>query len=130
MLELFQRRDVALPQRHVALLLDAQALLVPIACEHGFAVEKLAEARIVEPHAFIVAMRHDVQQRLQRRAGGFDAAVLEIVQRHAPLRFHDGVHARGEQFQALLFRPQHLFGENGVGRLEKPAEEAVDESTR
>ncbi len=30
--------------------------------------------------------------------------------------------------EALLFRPQHLFGEHGVGRFEKAAEETVDES--
>ena len=49
LLELFQSRDVAMPERHVALLLYAKALLVPVACQHRFAVEKLAEARIVEP---------------------------------------------------------------------------------
>ncbi len=87
---------MAVPQRDVALLLHAQALLVPVAREHRFAVEEPAEARIVQSHSFVRAVRHDVQQRLQRRARRLDAAVLEIVQRDAALRFHDGVHARGE----------------------------------
>ena len=96
LLKLFQICDVAMPEGCVALLLYAQTLCVPVAREHGLAIEKLAEARIVEAHSIAGAMGHDVKQRLQRRAGRVHAAVLKIVQRDAPLRIHDGIHARGE----------------------------------
>ena len=46
--KLLQRCKMPLPKRYVALLLDAQALLVPVARQHRFAVEKPAEARIVQ----------------------------------------------------------------------------------
>ena len=118
---------MTLPQRHIALLLDTQALLIPVAGEHGFSQEQRAEFRLVDSHSLIVAMRHDMQQRLQRRAGRFHAAVLEIVQRHAALRLHDGIDAGGEELQALLFRPQHFLGEHRAGRFENAAQEAVHE---
>ena len=120
---------MALPQRDVALLLAAKPLPIPTLSSTASRSKSPRNSRIVQAHAFIFALGHDVQKRFQRRTRGFDAAVLEIVQRHAPLRLDDGVHAGGKQFEALLFRPQHFLGENHVRRFEKPAEETVDKQS-
>jgi len=85
-----------MPQRRVALLFYAKAFLVPVAREHRLALKELPEPCVVEPHSFIGSLRHDMQQRFERRARGGNAAVLKIIQRHAALGFHDGVHSRGK----------------------------------
>ena len=75
-----------------------------------------------------VTVRHDVQQRLQRRAGQLDAAVVEINFGHALLRGDDIVHAIRENGQVLQFRAQHFLGEDGVRMIEDAAEEGADET--
>ncbi len=67
----------------VARLLDAQALLVPVAREQRFAREERAHLRVAGVLTLEVAVRHDVEQRAQRRARVLDAAVLEVGERHA-----------------------------------------------
>ena len=95
--------------------------------EHGFAHGTAREFREPPLPSLIVAVRHDVQQRLERRTSRLHAAVFKVLKRHAPLRLHDGVDAGREQFQVLLLRPQHLAGEDGAGRFEDAAEEMIHE---
>src|SRR5579863_9168841 len=53
-----------------------------------------------------------MQQRLERWTSRFHAAVLEALERHTLLRLHDGIDSRREKLQIMLFRPQHLAGED------------------
>ena len=128
--ECLQRRDMPAPQRDVALLLHPQAFVVPLTFQHVLAREHRAQLRVLHAHALVHAVRHDVQQRLQRRAGRLHAAVFEVIQGHAALRFDDRVHAGGERCRVLLLRAQHLFGEHAVRRLEQAAQELVREQRR
>ncbi len=57
-----------------------------------------------------------MKQGTERRTGGLDAAVLEVVQRDAALGGGDVVDAIDEILHRLLFRPQHFRSENAVGR--------------
>ena len=70
------------------------------------------------PLPSILPVRHDVQQRLQRRARRLHTAVLEVLQRHPRLRFHNRIHARGELHDVLLLRTQHLLREHRRRRFE------------
>ena len=121
---------MAIPQYDVALLLDAQPFAVPIAREQRLAPEKRAEGRRVQIHSLVAAVSHDVQQRLERWACGFDAAVLEIIQRDAPLRLDDCVDSGGEQLDALFFRPQQFLGEHGIRSFKNAAEVAIHKKRR
>ena len=49
----------------------------------------------------VLAVGHDVQQRLERRAGVVDGAVGEVRLRHPLLRLDDVVHAVGEHGRVL-----------------------------
>ena len=86
--EIFHVLNVARPQRGVARLFRAEALGVPAAREHRVAGEERADVRMTDVFAVEVAFGHDVQQGFQRRAGGVDAAVVEIIFRHALVRRH------------------------------------------
>src|SRR5690606_22687955 len=85
--ELLERPDVPSPERDVAFLLHAQPLPIPVAREHGLALEQLADLGMVHVLPLVVPVRHDVEQRAKRRARIVDAAVLEVRERDLPLRF-------------------------------------------
>ena len=52
--------------------------IVPIATDHGLAGEEAADVGMVEVFPFPVAVGHDVEEGLERRAGQLDRAVLEV----------------------------------------------------
>jgi hypothetical protein len=70
---------------------------------------------------------HDVQQGFERRAGHFDAAIVEVMFRNALLGADDVVHAVGKDIHVLQFGFQHVLGEDDVRVIEEAAEINVHE---
>jgi hypothetical protein len=103
---------------------------VPVAREQRFASEELAEGGIRDADAFKVAVGHDVQQRLQRRAGELYAAIVKVVQRHAALRVDNRVDPFGEHGLVLHFRAKQFQREDRAGHFKDAAQETIDEQRR
>jgi hypothetical protein len=106
------------------------ALVIPIARHQIWAREQTPHLGILHTLLPIGAPSHDVQQRLKRRTSGLHAAILEVLPGHPRLGFHNGVHARRELDDILLFGTEHLPGDYGRRRFEKPSQEPVDEERR
>ena len=120
--------DLTSRQGDVAGLLDLQALAVPVRGEQGLAVEQAADLGVVDGAALVVALGHDVEQGLERRAGVLDAAVLEVTPGDPLLGLADVVHTVGEDLRVLGLGAQYGLGEDRLGVVEDLAEEVGDEA--
>src|SRR5882724_7801091 len=89
------------PKRRVARLFGDEPLVIPGAPEQGLAGEQCAECRMIDAHAVVLAVSHDVEQRLQWRARPGDATVLEVALCHPRLAIDDRVDAGGESLRVL-----------------------------
>ena len=83
--ELLQRGNVPCPQCDVLRCLVRSRSAYQSLASTESRVNRARKRWVVHRHPFVLPVRHDVQQRLQRRARGLDAAVLEIVVRHPAL---------------------------------------------
>ena len=77
------------PQGCITLLLDLKTLFVPVRTKQVLASKHRTDFGMMHIHTHVLASRHNNQQRLQRRAGIFNTAILEILQCHTLLRFDD-----------------------------------------
>lgn len=74
-----------------------------------------------------MAVRHDVEQCLQRRAGVFDRAVGEVLLCDPFVGFADVLHAVDERVEVLRFRCKNRLVEDLVRVVEDTTEEPPDE---
>ena len=115
---------MARPERHIARLFGAQPPGIPVALHQVMAREKTSDCVILDGLPVIGALGHNVQQGLKRRTRRLHAAILKVLPGNPCLRFHNGIHARGELDDILLLR------EHRGGRLENASQEPVDEKRR
>ena len=89
--------------------------------------EQPAKVRMMDVHAAVFTGGHDPEQRLQRRAGILETAVMQITQGHSPLRLDQIVDAVDIAAQVLQFGLEHRFVQHRGRGIEDGAAEAVDE---
>ena len=119
--------QMTLPQGNITVLLDLQALMIPPGIKQVFACEHRADVGMMHIHAPVVAGPHDVQQRLQGRAGILDAATVEVAPGDALLSLNDVVYAIDVYFHPLGLGFEDLFGEDRPGIVENLAHEVMHE---
>ena len=97
----FETRKLPFSQPNIHFLLGHQSRLVPIALQDRLACEHLAKSRVLGRLSIPLARGHDLQKRLQWRAGIRDAAVLDVDLGHPLLSFGHIKHAIEKRIEIL-----------------------------
>src|SRR4051812_39171951 len=85
---------------------------------------------MLDAYTFILAMGHDVQERLQRRASALDAAVFEVAHGDSRLGLDDRVDTGNEARLILQLGAQHVRCEYGIWGLKDPRQKVLHEARR
>lgn len=125
--EVAERLDVTLGEGNVALLLNLQALLVPVGLKESLAGELSADLGIVDGLALVVTVGHHVKDNLERRAGIMDRSVLPVIQSGVLLGLGKVLNTIGVDGKVLELRLEHLLGEDDRWVVEHASKELSDE---
>ena len=123
--ERFQVSKMARPKCLIQSRLGVETRLVPVGGNQWFTGEERADRRIGDRLSLILAVRHQVKKRPDRRAGDIDTAILKVIERHAALGTDDVIEAVDEVVHRLQLRPQHVLAEHGICRREDPTEKGL-----
>mmetsp|Transcript_3513 Transcript_3513/g.8398 ORF Transcript_3513/g.8398 Transcript_3513/m.8398 type:complete len:938 (+) Transcript_3513:180-2993(+) len=104
-----------------------QARLVPVGVEHRLAGPHLAELRRLERHALVLAVGHDVQERLERGHSHVRTAVGDVGLANALIGVGDGLEAISEDRLVLELRAEDVGVKDRRGVGEHTPEEVLHE---
>jgi hypothetical protein len=120
--ETLKRIDMTFPEGDIDLLFCFEAGAVPVAGEEVFAREHATDFGMGEVASLKGTVSHDVQERLEGRAGKIDGAVFEVMLSDALMGGDDVIHAVDEDGEILEFRPEHFGSEDDMGMIEDTPE--------